>query len=206
MTNLTIEGLAGQIGKEKEERSLPNGVKVQQLCWRGFDLPSVDEILRSLSATPGHYVVDGPAPAWLVTAVAHGLHPQAVSLMDPRLGPVGVVGRKPSTSHEGEGNNLKFVVKEGEKFSLVEYEIVGGVFDVEDLQTVRGPKVDPTKGVVISGRGPNWLTVSLMMGYHATRWVAGWQPGQGACICMTHHPSAPLGDIVPEEDVVAARQ
>lgn len=198
---ITVDELANQLGKAKEKRTLPNGKDVEQVIWRGEDIVKVDEILRTMSANPGAYVLDGPAPAFLGVAFVHGLHPQGVSLNDPRLGPVGIAGRKPEGA--GIGKNLKFSVKENGEFSFVEFEVVGGTFDVADLDGVRPPVVNTQKGVVISGRGPNWLVSSLAMGYHTARWVALWQPGSGATVAMTHHPSRKLGDNISDETVKA---
>lgn len=205
-TVLTVDGIAAQIGKAKEERKLPNGQDVMQMCWRGDDLCSLAEkVYNGISATPGKYVLDGPAPAWMGLAFVHGCHPQAVCLNDPRLGPVEIVGRKPSYTTEGEGKNLKFTVNETEDFTLVEFEIVGGTFDVADLEAVRAPKANQMKGIVLSGRGPNWLVAQIGMAYHTTRWVACWQPGQGATVAMTHHPERKLGELISDELVKNAR-
>ncbi len=206
-TTLTVDGLAQEIGKAKEERKLPNGQDVMQMCWRGSDLCELAEkVYKQISSQPGKYVLDGPAPAWMSLGFVHGCHPQAACLNDPRLGAVEIVGRKPSYSVEGEGKNLKFTVNETEDFTLVEFEIVGGTFDVADLEAVRAPKVSQMKGVVISGRGPNWLVAQIGMAYHTTRWVACWQPGQGATVAMTHHPERKLGEIIADDQVKAARQ
>jgi len=198
---ITVDELAKQLGKAKEIKTLPNGKEVEQFVWGGADLPHVEEILRKLSAKPGSYVMDGAAPAFLGVTFAHGIHPQGASFNDPRLGHVGIANRDPEGF--GAGKNLKFSVKENEEFSFVEFEIIGGIFDVADLDGVRSPAVNTKKGVVISGRGPNWLTASLAMGYHTARWVALWQPGSGATVAMTHYPSRKLGDNVSDEAVKA---
>jgi len=206
-TTHTVDGLAELIGKVKEERKLANGQDVMQMCWRGEDLCQLAEkVYMGISSTPGKYLLDGPAPAWMSLGFVHGCHPQAACLNDPRLGAVEIVGRKPSYSAEGEGKNLKFTVNETEDFTLVEFEIIGGTFDVADLENVRAPKVNQMKGVVLSGRGPNWLVAQIGMAYHTTRWVACWQPGQGATVAMTHHPERKLGEIISDEQVKAARQ
>lgn len=204
---ITTTQMASYLGKTEEERTLPNGKVITQLVWSGDDLARLDEeYLRPLSAeTPedGHYVLDGPVPAWLAVGFVHGLHPQWGALNDPRLGEVAVLSPRPQG--QGEGKNLSFSTKENEEFTFVEFEIIGGVFDVADLPTVMPPVVNARKGVVISGRGPNWLMATLAMSYHTTRWVACWQPGSGATVAMTHHPERKLGDVIPDEIVRVAR-
>lgn len=207
VSTITTAQLAERLGKVPVERTLPNGKTISQLVWEGSDLPQLQEmVFGPLAAQPpaeGRYVLDGPAPAWLTVAFAHGTHPQCTALNDPRLGAVDVLAPRPSG---GEGKNLSFSIKETEGFTFVEFEIVGGVFDVTDLDSVRGPAVNPRKGVVLSGRGPNWLTATLALGYHLTRWVATWQPGFGATVAMVHHNERKLGEVIPDEAVRTARE
>lgn len=206
MNSITTANLALILGKAEVERTLPNGKLVSQLVWEGTDLPLLQERVFGPLAAAGNEPVclDGPAPAWLATAFVHGVHPRCAQVNDPRLGAVDIFAPKPSGS--GEGRNLQFRMIETESFTFVEFEIEGGVFDVADLPTVHGPMVNPQKGVVISGRGPNWLMATLAMGYHTTRWVACWQPGSGATCAMTHHPSMALGTVISEVEVRKARE
>lgn len=206
-STITTQQMADHLGKQLDERTLPNGKTVQQLVWTGGDLARLDaEMFRPLTAqvpAGGHYVLDGPAPAWMAVGFVHGVHPQCAALMDPRLGPVDVPAPKPSD--KGEGKGLSYIVQEGENFTFVEFSIEGGIIDVADLYGVRPPRVDCQKGVVVSGKGPNWLHAAPAMGYHTTRWVACWQPGGGATVAMTHHASRKLGEVIPDEVVRAVR-
>lgn len=202
---ITTKDLAGWLGKEEVERTLPNGSVTRQVVWTGSDLPELDKRLRELSANPVHYVLDGPAPAFISTAFAHGLHPQLVSLNDPRIGHVGVQRMRPDG--DGEGPNLRWRTADTPEFTLVEYEIEGGVFDVKNLPQVTPPAVGDGKGVVVSGRGPNWLTTSVAMAYHGNaRWVGLWQPGQGATVAISHDPNVSLGSVIPDSVVSHARE
>jgi len=206
MNMITTQQIADTLGKVEVERTLPNGKVVKQLVWEGSDLVRLQAKMfgpKAAEATEP-LTFDGPAPAWLAVAFVHGIHPRCAQLNDPRLGAVDVRAPKPSGS--GEGKNLKFSVKENGEFTLVEFEIIeGGVFDANDLDGVRPPTVNGQKGVVLSGRGPNWLTATIAMGYHATRWVACWQPGSGATIAMNHHPERKLGDVITDEVIREAR-
>ena len=59
------------------------------------------------------------------------------------------------------------------------------------------PKAHPGYGVVITGKGPIWLYVALSHHYHATPWVATYDPRlAGAVVAQTHTPLVRLGDIV----------
>ena len=201
-TIITVDDVAGRIGKGKETRPI-RGKDITGYFWEGSDLKLLDQMLRPMSSTPGHYVLDGGVPPFFALAFCHGLHPQDVSLNDPRLGHVQILGKDPEGT--GAGKGLKWTVKDAGPFVFVEYEIEGGVFDVADLSGVRVPVVPAGKGIVLSGKGPNWLTVTAAMSYHVTRWVGMWQPGTGATVAMTHHPERKLGDLIPDADVLVAR-
>lgn len=97
---------------------------------------------------------------------------------------------------------VKWKVKEGAGYTVVEFEIEGGVLDRTYLPVVVGssPEVDPKKGVVLSGRGPIWLFCALAHRYHHTLWVATHDPRLGgAVVIQTHTPELKIGDIVRME-------
>lgn len=194
-----IVAIAAAISKENETYPLPNGKVVTGLNWRGDDLPAVDAHMRSLTfGRNTHFVVDGACPAWLALAVVHGGHPASASLNDPRLGVVPVGCELPGDPHGGK--NLTFETEEKEAYTLVNFEVAGGTFDVADLASVVPPTVNTKKAVVISGRGPNWLVVSIAMAYHAAAAaVYCFQPDVGATCAMTHHPEHQLGSLIQIE-------
>ncbi|MCS7292024.1 MAG: CRISPR-associated ring nuclease Crn3/Csx3 [Gloeomargarita sp. SKYBB_i_bin120] len=67
----------------------------------------------------------------------------------------------------------------------------------EDLATLHLPnQLDPTKGVVISGRAPIWLYGWLVHACHHTRWVACYDPRLGAVVVNTHHPEVRVGQVL----------
>lgn len=199
MNTITTTQIAELLGKTEVEKTLPNGRVVKTIEWEGSDLPKLDEYLRGLGlGKTDHLTFDGPCPAWLGLAVVHGVHPAYASMNDPRLGAVPVGCNTPSG--EGSGKNIKFTSEDRGEYVMLTYELEGGVFDVADLSEVTPPAIPNGKGVVLSGRGPNWLTVSIAMAYHAmSRWVACFQPGVGATVAMTHHTSRNLGEVIPVE-------
>ena len=87
---------------------------------------------------------------------------------------------------------MRFNVQETEKFSTVKFELDGPI-SPETLENLKFPKVTPTKGVIISGRGPIWLYAALVHAYHATRWVATHDPRLGGGVVVTSH----VPEIVP---------
>ncbi len=201
-TTITTIEIANILGKQEVEKTLPNGRVVKNIDWQGEDLPKVDANLRARGFGKSDLVVfDGAMPAFLGLAFVHGVHPASVSLNDPRLGAVGIGCSDPSG--EGTGPSLKFSSEDKGEFVLLTLDIEGGTFNLADLDKVIPPSIPEKKGLVISGRGPNWLMVSLAMAYHAkAQYVAMYQPGVGAMVAMTHVPEMPLGTLIAENKIV----
>jgi len=72
-------------------------------------------------------------------------------------------------------SEIKFGVKEEDKYSIVSFEIEG-VISPEDLIAIAPPKVEGSKGVILSGRGPIWLYCFLTHFYHPTKFIATYDP------------------------------
>jgi len=91
---------------------------------------------------------------------------------------------------------MKLEVAEKDGFTIVSFELPGPI-SPEVLATLSLPKVNPTKGVVLSGRGPVWLYCFLAHYYHFTRWIATHDPRLGgAVVVMSHDPLRGIGDVV----------
>ncbi|MBN2032704.1 MAG: CRISPR-associated protein Csx3 [Deltaproteobacteria bacterium] len=69
----------------------------------------------------------------------------------------------------------------------------------EYLRDLDVPRLDRSKGVVLSGRGPVWLFGYLVHLCHPHPFVATYDPRfQGAVVVERHHPNAPqVGEIIP---------
>ncbi len=93
---------------------------------------------------------------------------------------------------------VSYSTREFKGFTLVEFQLDGPI-SPDQLPGLleMAPAVDPTGGVVISGRGPIWLHSALAHHYHPTRWVAHYDPRLGgAVVVQTHHPSMRVGQVV----------
>lgn len=96
---------------------------------------------------------------------------------------------------------ISFSIHEGEKFTLVEFDLGGDPISPEELRGLEPPEVDARKGVVVSGRGPIWLFGALVHHYHYALWVATHDPRLGGGVVVaTHTPTLTVGDVVPLED------
>jgi CRISPR-associated protein Csx3 len=79
---------------------------------------------------------------------------------------------------------------DGHRATLVEFALDGDL-SPDALASLQLPEVDPTAGVILSGRGPIWLYAAMTHHYHVSRWVATHDPRVGAVVVSTHHPMAP---------------
>jgi len=93
-----------------------------------------------------------------------------------------------------------FTVQERDAYTLVSFEIPGGVMTPDALANLHPPAVDSRKGVVLSGRGPVWLYAALVHHYHPTAWMATYDPRLGgAVVVQSHCPGVSAGYVVPLE-------
>lgn len=91
---------------------------------------------------------------------------------------------------------IKFKVSEEDDYNLVSFDI-DGVISPNDLVALNPPKIDGSKGVVLSGRGPVWLYCFLTHFYHPTKFIATYDPRLGgAVIVETHSTKISLGSIL----------
>ena len=91
-----------------------------------------------------------------------------------------------------------FTTKVTEQYTLVEFTIPNNVLEPATLGNLHPPKVDGTKGVIISGRGPTWLYGYLCHTYHPTAWIGFYDPRlAGAVVVQSHKPGIQVGQVLP---------
>jgi CRISPR-associated protein Csx3 len=96
--------------------------------------------------------------------------------------------------------NIEFSTTEYSDCTIVEFQIGGdGVLAPTVLDGLVPPDVAPSKGVVLSGRGPVWLFCHLAHHYHPTAWVGTFAPSEGGAVVIARHTrNAPaIGSVVP---------
>jgi len=195
---LSIPELAKALGKISTERTLPNGRVVSQIVWEPRDLVEISRLLHNKSGSmPDCVDIDGAAPAWLVTALVHELHPRAVRLNSPD-GFIPIGCKRPSG--DGYGENLEFSLESKEGgWVILTCQMADPSLPLSPgaLGDVVPPELPMGSKIILSGRMPNWLSTSLAMSYHGTaKGVALFQPGTGATVAWTHSTEVELGSIV----------
>jgi CRISPR-associated protein Csx3 len=91
-----------------------------------------------------------------------------------------------------------FQVQAFDSFSVLTFDIPGGVINPQDLQNISVPEVPFNQGIIISGRGPVWLFAFLCHHFHPALWVATHDPRLGGgVVVQTHQPGVAVGEVIP---------
>jgi hypothetical protein len=152
-------------------------------------------------------VIDGVASPGVIASLLHGAHPAEGYLTYMQKDAEGKMIKgeikilEPLPEGEGRGpEGFTWAKKETPAYTLVEFAL-GGDFNLEDLDKVIPPEVDPTKPVIVSGRGPLYLTHTIAAGYRHYKGIPGvgfYQPASkfGPAkteIGISHEEELPLG-------------
>lgn len=203
MTNvIDVDSLGKELGMVPQERTLPNGKVVKNLVWNQESLLNAVKAVKHMSSEGKPVIITGHAPAWLVSALTHTVHPCLVKLYVPQIGKNVAI---PQLEHGQMNQDGEVAFKTTEKGDavLVEYEmdLPEGImtYDENNLPKVVVPDVSNGKAVYISGRGPNYLTTAIAEAYaHTNSSVSLFQPGIGYTCSITHSRSKKLGDLTKD--------
>ena len=199
---IDIAELGAKIGMEPKEQTLPNGKIVNSLVWDSENLVKAVEAVKHLSSEGKPVRITGQAPAWLVSALAHTVHPCPVGVYMPTIAKDVQI---PQLAH-GEINpegEVSFKTTEKGNSILIEYnmDLPEGIttYDENNLSKVVVPEVSAGKAVYLSGRGPNYLTVAIAEAYaHTNSSVSLFQPGVGYTCSITHSRDKKLGELTKD--------
>lgn len=164
-----------------------------KMIWLPAHLPVVLDYLPA--ATP--LAIYGRAPNWLIAAVARLAHPAAFYSFDVRLG-------------WAQAQPLRFGLPapqaplavrsdEDPAWLHVACRLPGDYIDYSQLDEAAVPFALPTRGVILSGKIPNWLTASLALTYADAPWLAVYQPmfQQQAIVVSSGVAAYPVGQLIP---------
>ena len=93
-------------------------------------------------------------------------------------------------------DEIKFNIIERDEYTILHFELYNPILP-KALKSLNPPKVNPTKGVILSGRGPIWLYCYLTHHYHPTKFIATYDPRLGGAIIVeSHSPQHKIGEII----------
>jgi hypothetical protein len=195
---LRIEDFAKEIGLEPDEQGrftfLPEH---NELAFRYAENFTRERNTQGI-------VIDGVASPGVIASLLHGAHPAEGYLLSFNKD-TGESNRikilEPLPQKEGFGPDyLNWHKEEKEEYTLVEFNLSSN-FNLEDLSKVIPPEINPTKPVLISGRGPLYLTHTIAAAYRHYKGVPAvgfYQPASkfGPAkteIGISHSDEYPLG-------------
>lgn len=162
--------------------------------------------------------IDGVASPGVIASLLHGAHPAETYLVsfNPQTSEKNRIKiLEPVPEVNGRGPEyFSWHKEEKDDYTLVEFNLSGN-FNAEDLSKVIPPEVDPQKPVIISGRGPLYLTHTIAAGYRHFKGlpaVAFYQPASNfgpakGEIGISHSDEYPLGTVFENlEDIGKARE
>lgn len=205
MPIIKLNELAEKIGNHPKEMTLPNGQTRMSVNWDGPTAQKAAMEVYPLASTGEKVVIDGPAPAWFVSALAHTVHPCQVGLYDPKIGVIDIP--KLQRGEQNPAGGISFKVTEYENAVKVEWAIDNGtvppVYDAKDLSNIVVPDIPAGKEVIISGKGPNYINAAIGEAYaHTQKAVSYFQPQtHGYTTGIAHTPELKIGDFRPKEEL-----
>ena len=199
---IDIAKLGAEIGMEAKEQTLPNGKVGKSLVWDQENLLKAVNAVKHLSEEGKPVEITGTAPAWLVSALTHTVHPCPVSVYVPQIGKDVDIPQLAHGKANPEGEVAFNTTEKGDAV-LVKYnmDLPEGIttYDENNLSKVVVPEIAQGKAVYLSGRGPNYLTVAIAEAYaHTNSSVSLFQPGVGYTCSITHSRAKRLGDLTKD--------
>lgn len=139
----------------------------------------------------------GRGPSWLYAAVALHVVPHPFYLFDARLGWVAPVAFTLTVA--ARQHILTWESRQATTYTQLNLGATESYLDYTTFAGVELPQLDVQRGVVLSGKLPNWLLVGAALAYRAHPWVAIFQPQSptAATVVFSCAESTPLGARIP---------
>ena len=191
---LTIDWLAKAMWIEKQLVKLPNWKEVMSLVWKPEQLPQIFEIISKSEMKNSLWkndlvTIDWVCPWWLLTTVAHALHPVCVAVKYPQWWPDAVLPVSGfEMEYEWKWQDLQFDVKKLEDRTEVIFSLENPNIDAQaTINSLVAPSVSAGKPVFISWRWPIAILTALADAYaHKVPFVACFQPWTWNVVAISH--------------------
>lgn len=162
--------------------------------WRPEMLPALLDYLPA--QTP--LALYGRSPNWISAALALLTNPAPIWLYDARLGWVEPPSL-PTTSRATPQPGWSAALRDQGDFLLLEMATTGQELDIDEPEGLHLPPIPAGKGLLLSGKIPNWLTtaVARQLVPHVP-WVAIYQPQlTGAVVVGSRETAVAVGQLFP---------
>lgn len=138
-------------------------------------------------------------PHWMYLTIVDIWGGQKIAINDPEFGPTFI----PVLNKCRGGEGLTWRFSENKEYRLLEYANIRRRVLPDQVMTVIPPKLPGcSKGLVISGNVPPWLSVAICFSYvQEAAWVACTQKNGSALIAISRSDPLLIGRIVGQEDL-----
>ncbi|MCZ7571778.1 MAG: hypothetical protein M5U01_24770 [Ardenticatenaceae bacterium] len=165
------------------------GWRDSRLWWEPQDLPATVAALP-----PGRpAALFGPAPMWGFAALLLAAAPEARWCYNARSGWHAIA---PLPTADPPAGVLAWKARNFPGAVWLAYERPQ-VVTRADLAAMAIPPVPAGRGVILDGRGPNWLLAALAASYPAAPWVAIREPRCHGAVIVRGNAERPLGSLFP---------
>jgi CRISPR-associated protein Csx3 len=114
------------------------------------------------------------APQWLYAALALHIAPRPVFLFDVRLGWIEPVALACAASPHIPP--ISWQIEQTRGYTFMDLRLAEAYLDYADFTDATLPPLPTDRGVVLSGKLPNWLLVGAALAYRTHPWLAIFQP------------------------------
>lgn len=163
--------------------------------WEPQDLPATLDFLPQETSL----ALYGSGPAWLYAAVANYIFPNRFYQFDVRRGWVTPVSLTAGPVTE---NLCTITTEETDRFLYLHLDLAQDYLEYRPEIIAPLPPVPQTKGVILSGKLPNWLQTGLALFYRQAPWVALYYPYLNQAVVIASSDAAggyPVGQGVAAE-------
>ena len=171
------------------------GLGPEWKCWEPEYLP---ELLDYLPAGTPLGIYDR-GPNWLYAALALYAYPAQLYQFDVRLGWIAPPRLRLDSTSPSPVLSVHLIARP--THSRLELTLPQDYLDYGEAEGLTLPPLPPGKGVVISGKLPQWLWTALARAYRHLPWIAVFQPQlhNRAVVIASQDEEAPIGSLVTSE-------
>ncbi len=175
-----------------ELNRLAETLRVDPRAWQPGHLPAV------LAYLPADTPISlyGRGPAWLYAAIACHTYPHDFYQFDPRLG--WVVTTSLPIAPPARRSPLQAVAFVEGDHTRLEFTLPYHYVDYSELEELATPPVPRDRGLVLSGKLPQWLWTALARTYQHVPWTAIYEPrlAHAAVVVRSRLEGLPSGALV----------
>lgn len=164
----------------------------------GYWLPKHLPVVRDYLPEGKALALYGRAPVWLYAMLGLVAYPAPLWLFDARLGWI----QSPTMPELGAApvqEGWQTAVHDRTHHTLAEFRTGSQYLDIDDIDGLPLPAIPTNKGLIVSGRLPNWVITAVTRQWGPQLpWLAVYQPQlKGAAVVISRETAVVVGQVLP---------